>query len=77
MSEIRGYAKKARDGKLSMAELTGGTYVGEPKKITILEDGQKRAVDTTVYTTVEIERIIRTNLTAAAVLCRLVLPSMS
>ena len=40
-------------------ELTGGTYFGEPKEITDLPDGQKRAVDTTVYTTSEIERIIR------------------
>ncbi|MHA1565234.1 MAG: 3-isopropylmalate dehydrogenase [Alphaproteobacteria bacterium] len=40
-------------------ELTGGTYFGEPKEITDLADGQKRAVDTTVYTTSEIERIVR------------------
>jgi 3-isopropylmalate dehydrogenase len=40
-------------------ELTGGTYFGEPKEITDLPDGQKRAVDTTVYTTREIERIVR------------------
>ncbi len=40
-------------------ELTGGTYFGEPKEITELPDGQKRAVDTTVYTTSEIERIVR------------------
>ena len=40
-------------------ELTGGAYFGEPKEITDLPDGQKRAVDTTVYTTSEIERIIR------------------
>jgi 3-isopropylmalate dehydrogenase len=40
-------------------ELTGGTYFGEPKEITDLPDGQQRAVDTTVYTTSEIERIIR------------------
>jgi 3-isopropylmalate dehydrogenase len=40
-------------------ELTGGTYFGEPKEITDLPDGQKRAVDTTVYTTDEIERIVR------------------
>lgn len=40
-------------------ELTGGTYFGEPKEITDLGDGQKRAVDTTVYETYEIERIIR------------------
>ncbi len=38
-------------------ELTGGVYFGEPKEITILEDGSKRAVDTQVYTTAEIERI--------------------
>jgi len=40
-------------------ELTGGAYFGEPKEITNLPDGQKRAVDTTVYTTSEIERIVR------------------
>ena len=38
-------------------ELTGGVYFGEPKAITLLEDGSKRAVDTQVYTTGEIERI--------------------
>lgn len=38
-------------------ELTGGVYFGEPKEITVLEDGSKRAVDTQVYTTAEIERI--------------------
>ena len=44
---------------LILRELTGGTYFGEPKEIVTLEDGQKRAVDTTVYTTHEIERIAR------------------
>ncbi|GJE42324.1 3-isopropylmalate dehydrogenase [Methylobacterium soli] len=38
-------------------ELTGGVYFGEPKEITTLPDGSKRAVDTQVYTTGEIERI--------------------
>jgi len=38
-------------------ELTGGVYFGEPKEITVLPDGGKRAVDTQVYTTAEIERI--------------------
>jgi 3-isopropylmalate dehydrogenase len=38
-------------------ELTGGTYFGQPKEIVTLESGEKRAVDTTVYTTSEIERI--------------------
>ena len=40
-------------------ELTGGVYFGEPKEIVTLEDGQKRAVDTQVYTTREIERIAK------------------
>jgi len=38
-------------------ELTGGVYFGEPKEITDLGNGQKRAVDTQVYETYEIERI--------------------
>lgn len=44
---------------LILRELTGGTYFGEPKEIVTLENGQKRAVDTTIYTTSEIERIAR------------------
>ena len=40
-------------------ELTGGVYFGEPKETTTLPDGQKRAVDTGVYTTSEIERVCR------------------
>ena len=38
-------------------ELTGGVYFGEPKEIVDLGNGQKRAVDTQVYETYEIERI--------------------
>ncbi|WP_075214128.1 3-isopropylmalate dehydrogenase [Mongoliimonas terrestris] len=44
---------------LIVRELTGGVYFGEPKEIVTLEDGQKRAVDTQLYTTSEIERIAR------------------
>ena len=44
---------------LILRELTGGTYFGEPKEIVTLDTGEKRAVDTTVYTTHEIERIAR------------------
>jgi 3-isopropylmalate dehydrogenase len=44
---------------LIVRELTGGVYFGEPKETTTLPDGQKRAVDTQVYTTREIERIAR------------------
>ncbi len=40
-------------------ELTGGVYFGEPKIITDLGNGQKRAIDTQVYDTYEIERIAR------------------
>ena len=42
-----------------LRELTGGVYFGEPKTITDLGNGQKRAVDTQVYDTYEIERIVR------------------
>jgi 3-isopropylmalate dehydrogenase len=40
-------------------ELTGGVYFGQPKEITDLGKGQKRAVDTQVYETYEIDRIGR------------------
>ncbi len=41
-------------------ELTGGVYFGEPKQIIDLGNGQKRAIDTQVYDTFEIERFGRT-----------------
>jgi 3-isopropylmalate dehydrogenase len=44
---------------LIIRELTGGVYFGEPKTITDLGNGQKRAVDTQIYDTYEIERIAR------------------
>ena len=44
---------------LIVRELTGGVYFGEPKTITDLGNGQKRAVDTQVYETYEIDRIVR------------------
>ncbi len=40
-------------------ELTGGVYFGEPKEVVTLENGEKRAVDTQMYTTHEIDRIAR------------------
>jgi 3-isopropylmalate dehydrogenase len=40
-------------------ELTGGVYFGEPKEIVTLESGEKRAVDTQIYVSAEIERIAR------------------
>lgn len=42
---------------LIVRELTGGVYFGEPKEIIDLGNGQKRAIDTQVYDTYEIERI--------------------
>src|SRR5580658_9388714 len=42
-----------------LRELTGGVYFGEPKTITDLGNGQKRAVDTQVYDSYEIDRIAR------------------
>jgi 3-isopropylmalate dehydrogenase len=40
-------------------ELTGGVYFGQPRFIEDLPGGGQRAVDTQVYTTMEIERIAR------------------
>jgi 3-isopropylmalate dehydrogenase len=40
-------------------ELTGGVYFGEPRGITQLANGERRAVDTQVYATHEIHRIAR------------------
>jgi len=44
---------------LVIRELTGGLYFGRPKETTILPDGQRRAVDSMVYTTHEVARIAR------------------
>jgi 3-isopropylmalate dehydrogenase len=38
-------------------ELTGGVYFGQPKEIVTLENGERRAVDTQLYSSGEIERI--------------------
>jgi 3-isopropylmalate dehydrogenase len=50
---------------LIVRELTGGVYFGEPKEITDLGNGRKRAVDSQVYETYEIERIARVALELA------------
>ncbi|GAB5387368.1 MAG: 3-isopropylmalate dehydrogenase [Alphaproteobacteria bacterium] len=44
---------------LIVRELTGGVYFGEPRGIETLPDGQKRGINTQVYTTSEIERVAR------------------
>ena len=40
-------------------ELLGGVYFGEPRGIETLPDGQRRGVNTQVYTTSEIQRVAR------------------
>ena len=44
---------------LIIRELTGGVYYGQPRGIEDLGGGEKRAVDTQVYTTGEIDRVCR------------------
>lgn len=41
-------------------ELTGGIYFGQPRGVSGMEDGQKKGVNTLVYTTNEIKRIAKT-----------------
>ncbi len=44
---------------LILRELTGGVYFGQPRGVETLPDGSERGVDTQVYTTGEVERILR------------------
>ena len=44
---------------LILRELTGGIYFGEPRGIEKLGDGERRGVNTEVYTTSEVERVGR------------------
>ncbi|MBU6372444.1 MAG: 3-isopropylmalate dehydrogenase [Alphaproteobacteria bacterium] len=44
---------------LIVRELTGGVYFGQPRGIETLPDGQRRGVDTQVYTSSEIRRVAR------------------
>jgi 3-isopropylmalate dehydrogenase len=50
---------------LVVRELTGGMYFGQPKKTEDLGNNQRRAIDTMVYTTAEIERIAHVAFKAA------------
>src|ERR1051325_2768391 len=50
---------------LVVRELTGGLYFGTPKSIETMGKGQKRAVDTMVYSSSEIERIAHVAFRAA------------
>ncbi len=40
-------------------ELTGGIYFGQPRGVFNMEDGQRKGINTLVYTTKEIERIAK------------------
>jgi 3-isopropylmalate dehydrogenase len=44
---------------LIVRELTGGIYFGEPRGVETLADGTRRGFNTLVYTTPEVERIVR------------------
>ena len=46
-------------------ELAGGIYFGEPRGVETLADGSRRAVNTTVYTSSEVQRIARSALDLA------------
>src|ERR671925_247858 len=61
LAEASSLKRELVDGldMMIIRELTGGVYFGEPKTITDLGNGRKRAVDTQVYDTYEIERISR------------------
>jgi 3-isopropylmalate dehydrogenase len=61
LADASSLKREAVDGLdiVILRELTGGVYFGEPKTITDLGNGQKRAIDTQVYDTYEIDRIAR------------------
>src|ERR1700710_3096685 len=61
LAEASSLKREAVEGLdiMIVRELTGGGYFGEPKTITDLGNGQKRAIDTQIYDTYEIERIAR------------------
>src|SRR5499433_2173625 len=61
LADASSLKREAVDGLdiIILRELTGGVYFGEPKTIVDLGNGQKRAVDTQVYDTYEIDRIAR------------------
>ncbi len=51
---------------LFVRELVGGVYFGEPRGIETLASGERRGVNTQVYTTSEIHRVARTAFELAA-----------
>lgn len=63
-SSLKRYLVEGLD-LMIVRELTGGIYFGSPRFIEDLPGGGKRAVDTQVYTTAEIERVARVALQLA------------
>ena len=51
---------------LFVRELTGGVYFGEPRGIETLPNGERRGVNTQVYTTSEIQRVAKVAFELAA-----------
>ena len=51
---------------LCVRELTGGIYFGQPKSTKSLDNGEEEAIDTMIYKTSEIERIIEVAVKAAS-----------
>jgi 3-isopropylmalate dehydrogenase len=51
---------------LIVRELTGGVYFGQPRGIETLPNGEKRGINTQVYTTSEIQRVARVAFELAA-----------
>ena len=51
---------------LCVRELTGGVYFGQPKRTETLDNGELEAIDTMVYRSGEIERIIEIAVRAAS-----------
>ena len=51
---------------LCVRELTGGIYFGQPKSTKTLENGEEEAIDTMIYKTNEIERIVEVAIKAAS-----------
>jgi 3-isopropylmalate dehydrogenase len=51
---------------LIVRELTGGVYFGEPRGITDLDNGERQGINTQVYTTSEIRRVVRIAIELAA-----------
>ncbi len=57
-SPLRPHITKGVD-LIVVRELTGGMYFGEPRGVETLPDGERRGVNTHVYTSTEIRRIAR------------------